>query len=88
MKLSILILLSTLCFATTSLAQTLGETTAPTITDKTKEMGRDTKRAAKKAGNRVQEATCMKGDMKCEAEKEQNRAAETTEGAADEMKRK
>jgi len=53
--------------------------------------GNDAARGVKKAANRVEEAVCMEGDLKCAAEKAGNRideAAEATVDGAKELKNK
>lgn len=51
-----------------------------------KKAGRATKRMAKKAGNRMEEAMCMEGDMKCAAKKAGNRVKEGTDATVDKAK--
>jgi hypothetical protein len=46
------------------------------VYEKAKVSGNDTKRAVKKAGNRIEEAVCAQGDAKCLAQKAGNRAEE------------
>ena len=90
MKTFITIITSVLCFGLTTHAQTLGETTAPKIsapTESKKSATKSTRNAANKVKEKVHESSCMKGDMKCEAEKEQNRT-DMGEGSSEEMKRK
>lgn len=42
-------------------------------------------RGVKKGANRVQEATCMKGDLKCAGQKAGNRAVETKDVVVDKV---
>lgn len=52
----------------------------------TKKAARATSRAAKKGVNRVEEAACMDGDMKCAAKKAGNRVEETKDATVDAVK--
>ena len=45
-------------------------------TEKAADMGRDAKHSVKKGANRVKEAVCMEGDMKCAAKKAGHRVDE------------
>ena len=56
-----------------------------TMSEKAKETAHDTKRAVKKGGHRVQEATCMEGDVKCTAKKAGNRVEEGTDYTKDKV---
>ncbi|NUN05648.1 MAG: hypothetical protein HUU57_07790 [Bdellovibrio sp.] len=51
-----------------------------------KKAGRATKRMAKKAAHRAEEAVCMDGDMKCAAKKAGNRIKEGTDATVDKAK--
>ncbi len=51
-----------------------------------KKAGRAMSRTAKKAVNRVEEATCMDGDMKCAAKKAGNRIEEAKDATVDAAK--
>lgn len=51
-----------------------------------KQAGRKAKRMAKKGAHRVQEATCMEGDMKCAAKKAGNRIEEGKDATVDAVK--
>lgn len=57
-----------------------------TLTEKAQDTTRDAKRAVKKGANRVGEALCMEGDLKCAAKKAKNRATETKDSAVDKAK--
>lgn len=52
----------------------------------TKKAARATTRAAKKGVNRIEEAACMDGDMKCAAKKAGNRIEETKDATVDAVK--
>ncbi len=57
-------------------------------TEKAADMGRDAKHSVKKGANRVKEAVCMEGDLKCAAKKAGHRvdeAADATKNKAKEM---
>ncbi|MNY82564.1 hypothetical protein D3C86_2247510 [compost metagenome] len=56
------------------------------MTEKAQATGRDAKRAFKKGTNRATEALCMKGDVKCAADKVKNRASEATDATVDKVK--
>lgn len=47
-----------------------------TVGEKMKETGRDVKSSVKKGVNRVEEKTCLEGDLECGAEKAGNRVKE------------
>lgn len=56
--------------------------------EKTADVARDAKHSVKKAANRLKEAVCMEGDVKCAAKKAGHRveeAAEATKNKAKEM---
>ncbi|AHZ84161.1 hypothetical protein AB1A81_07360 [Bdellovibrio bacteriovorus] len=52
----------------------------------TKKAARKAKRTAKQGMNRIEEATCMEGDMKCAARKAGNRMEEGKDAAVDAAK--
>jgi len=54
-----------------------------TVGEKAAATGKDAKRATKKAWNRTKEAVCMKGDLKCAADKAENRVNEAGETVGD-----
>lgn len=56
------------------------------VSTEAKKMGRKTKRVAKKAMHKAEEAMCMEGDMKCAAEKAKHRVQEGKDTATDKMK--
>ena len=58
-----------------------------TVVEKAAATGNDAGRAAKKGAHRVQEALCMKGDVKCTGEKIANRAVEAKDATADGVKK-
>lgn len=64
------------CFAVTAHAE-------ETWSEKAADKGNDVKRELKKAGNRVQEATCMEGDIKCAGKKAANRMEEAADATVD-----
>lgn len=57
-----------------------------TVSEKAADKARDSKRATKKGMNRVKEAVCMKGDVKCTAEKAKHRIKEGTDATVDKAK--
>lgn len=57
-----------------------------TASEKTEAKANDVKRAAKRAGHSVQEATCTKGDAKCAAQKAKNNVKEGAESVGDKAK--
>ena len=57
-----------------------------TAGEKTEAKAKNVKRAAKRAGHSVQEATCTKGDAKCAAQKAGNSVKEGAETVGDKAK--
>jgi hypothetical protein len=57
-----------------------------TVSEKAKATGNDVKRGAKKGWNRTKEAVCMKGDLKCAADKVRNRTQESKDTVVDKSK--
>lgn len=54
-----------------------------TTVEKTKTKLNDVKRELNKAGHRIQEETCMEGDMTCAGRKVKNRAVELKDATID-----
>lgn len=57
-----------------------------TMGEKAADKARDAKRATKKGVNRVKEAVCMEGDVKCAAKKAKHRVEEATDATVDKAK--
>lgn len=57
-----------------------------TLSEKAVKHKNSTVRAAKKGANRVKEAVCMEGDLKCGAKKVGNRLEEAKDATVDEAK--
>jgi hypothetical protein len=58
-----------------------------TVGEKVQATANDAKRGVKKAANRVEEAVCMEGDVKCTAEKAGNRVIEAKDATVDGAKK-
>lgn len=54
-----------------------------TMTEKAGAKANDVKRELKKAGHRVQEETCMEGDLTCAGRKAKNRVKEGADATVD-----
>ncbi len=57
-----------------------------TLSESAKASGNTAVRKIKKGGNRLKEAICMEGDLKCAAEKAKHRAHEAGEAMGDKAK--
>jgi hypothetical protein len=58
-----------------------------TVVEKSTAAGDDVGRAAKKGAHRVEEALCMKGDIKCAGQKIGNHALEAKDATVDGIKK-
>lgn len=58
-----------------------------TVGEKVEAAANNAKRGVKKAANRVEEAVCMEGDLKCAAEKAGNRVIEAKDATVDGAKK-
>ena len=58
-----------------------------TLSESAGAKGNNVKRELNKAGNRIQEATCMDGDIKCAGKKVGNRIEEAKDSTVDGAKR-
>jgi hypothetical protein len=58
-----------------------------TVDEKVEVSGNTAKRGAKKALHRTEEALCLKGDLKCTAEKAGHRIIEAKDATVDEAKK-
>lgn len=57
-----------------------------TVSEKVEASSNNVKRTLRKGSNRVQEAVCMEGDLKCASKKVKNRSVEAKDSTVDAVK--